>query len=324
MNVLVLSELDDTQLSDLSALLTRSQEFDGHPALAEPQRAAAARRDLGAEGARAVLGYEGRSLVGCAFVTPATDGATALHVAIDPRHRRDAAPVAGAADGTESIKSALMRIALEHVHELEIEHDTVRLWSMGADKDDDADAARFGFTPERDLLEMQVPLPLPSEIRASARPVVTRPFEPGRDDEAWLAINNLAFSGHPEQGGWTLEDLHQRMRADWFDPQAFLMVDNEDGTGLLGSCWNKVHHESSPVMGEIYVISVDPARHNQGWGRALTVAGLQWIAAQGITLGILYTTSSNTPAVALYTSLGFTVDHVDRSYRRGQVPQPVS
>jgi len=298
MNVLVLSQLDDTQLSDLSSLLTRCEEFDGHPALAEPQRAAAARRDLGAEGARAVLAYEGRSLVGCAFITPATDGATALHVAVDPLHRGG------------PVKTSLIRIALEDDHG----HDTVRLWLMAATDGDDADAARLGFTPERDLLQMRVPLPLPAEVVAGARPVVTRPFEPGRDDEAWLDINNRAFAGHPEQGGWTLEDLHERTKADWFDPEAFLMVDSEDGTGLLGSCWNKVHHESTPVMGEIYVISVDPARHGAGWGRALTVAGLQWIAAQGITVGMLYTTASNTPAVALYTSLGFTVDHVDRSY----------
>jgi mycothiol synthase len=296
MNVLVLSQLDDTQLSDLSSLLTRCEEFDGHPALAEPQRAAAARRDLGAEGARAVLAYEGHSLVGCAFITPATDGATALHVAIDPLHR------------ARSIKTLLIRIVLE-----DVDH-TVRLWLMQATDGDDADAARFGFTPERDLLQMRVPLPLPPGVVASARPVVTRPFEPGRDDEAWLDINNRAFAGHPEQSAWTLEDLHERTTAEWFDPEAFLMVDDEDGTGLLGSCWNKVHHESKPVMGEIYVISVDPARHGAGWGRALTVAGLQWIAAQGITVGMLYTTASNTPAVALYTSLGFTVDHVDRSY----------
>jgi mycothiol synthase len=219
-------------------------------------------------------------------------------VAIDPLHRGG------------PLKTLLIRIALEDQHE----HDTVRLWLMQATDGDDADAARLGFTPERDLLQMRVPLPLPPQVVASARPVVTRPFEPGRDDEAWLDINNRAFAGHPEQGGWTLEDLHERTTADWFDPEAFLMVDSEDGTGLLGSCWNKVHHESRPVMGEIYIISVDPARHGAGWGRALTVAGLQWIAARGITVGMLYTTASNTPAVALYTALGFTVDHVDRSY----------
>jgi mycothiol synthase len=67
-------------------------------------------------------------------------------------------------------------------------------------------------------------------------------------------------------------------------------------------------------LGEIYVISVDPSRHGEGWGRALTVAGLQWLAAQGLTVGMLYTDASNTGAVALYGHLGFTVDHVDRSY----------
>ena len=102
-------------------------------------------------------------------------------------------------------------------------------------------------------------------------------------------------------------------------PAAFLIADSEDGTGLIGSCWDKLHLDSTPVMGEIYVISVNPARHSEGWGRALTVAGLQWIADQGITTGMLYTTASNTPAVKLYTSLGFTIDHVDRSYVRAPV-----
>ncbi len=152
---------------------------------------------------------------------------------------------------------------------------------MQATDRDDADAARLGFTPERDLLQMRVHLPLPADIVAGTRPVVTRPFVPGRDDEAWLTINNLAFADHPEQGAWTLEDLHERTSAEWFDPEAFLVADSEDGTGLIGSCWDKVHLDSTPVMGEIYVISVNPARHGEGWGRALTVAGLAVDRRQG-------------------------------------------
>jgi ribosomal protein S18 acetylase RimI-like enzyme len=38
------------------------------------------------------------------------------------------------------------------------------------------------------------------------------------------------------------------------------------------------------------------------------------MAAQGVRVGMLYTTASNTTAVRLYESLGFTVNHVDRSY----------
>ena len=64
------------------------------------------------------------------------------------------------------------------------------------------------------------------------------------------------------------------------------------------------------------MIAVDPRHHGQGWGRSLTVAGLESIARRGVTVGMLYTDATNEAAVALYRSLGFTVDHVDRSYRR--------
>ena len=303
MIVVVRRELDPVQLSELSSLLTRCERADHHPALAEPQRAAAARADLGAEGAQVVLAYEDQAgLVGCAFITPALDGALALHVAVDPDHR----------DGSEGIQHELLRTALQQTTD-DGGHQ-VRLWIMQATAADDATAHDLGFEPERDLVQMRVPLPLPPEVVASARPVATRPFEPGRDDAAWLSINNAAFAGHPEQGRWTLDDLHEHMKFDWFDLDGFLVADRPDGNGLLGSCWTKIHRTTEPVLGEIYVISVDPALHSQGWGRALTVAGLQWMAGQGVTVGMLYVTGSNTAAVKLYESLGFTVDHVDRSY----------
>jgi mycothiol synthase len=308
-NVLVLSELDETRRADLAALLARCEAADGHPALAEPQRAAVAEKEFGRDGSHAILAYAGTTLIGCAIVTPAIDGATALHVAVDPAHREDGG-TGDAGPSSEPIQTELIRTALAQTH------GTVRLWLMQATERDDLAAAGLGFEPERDLLQMRVPLPLPAETVARARPVTTRAFRPGTDDEAWLAINNLAFAGHPEQGGWTLDDLHERIGADWFDPEGFLMADSPDGSGLIGSCWTKIHRENDPVLGEIYVISVDPARHSQGWGKALTVAGLVWMSDRGVTIGMLYTTSTNTAAVALYESLGFTTDHVDRSYVR--------
>ena len=46
---------------------------------------------------------------------------------------------------------------------------------------------------------MRVGLPLAATVRTGP-PIEVRPFRPGQDDQAWLATNNRAFAGHPEQG----------------------------------------------------------------------------------------------------------------------------
>jgi mycothiol synthase len=192
----------------------------------------------------------------------------------------------------------------------------IHFWVMQASAADDVRAAAEGFVPERDLLQMRVALPLPAEVVAATRPLVTRAFVVGRDEEPWVETNNRAFDGHPEQGAWTVAELQERMAADWVELDDFLIADDPDGPGLIGACWTKVHRDRNPVLGEIYVIDVDPRHHGQGWGRSLTVAGLTHLAARGITVGMLYTDATNVAAIALYRSLGFTVDHIDRSYRR--------
>jgi mycothiol synthase len=81
-----------------------------------------------------------------------------------------------------------------------------------------------------------------------------------------------------------------------------------------------MHRDAHPVLGEIYVIAVNPRHHGQGWGRSLTVAGLEYLAGRGVRHGMLYTEADNTTAIGLYRSLGFTFDHVDRSYRLAAPP----
>jgi mycothiol synthase len=138
----------------------------------------------------------------------------------------------------------------------------------------------------------------------------------GRDEHAWLEVNNRAFAGHPEQGGWTLDTIKQREHADWFDPNGFLVAFDRDG--LAGFCWTKIHPAMPPkepvALGEIYVIGADPARQGRGLGRALTVGGLASIANRGVTMGMLYVDGANTAAVGLYRSLGFTTHRVDLAY----------
>ena len=164
-----------------------------------------------------------------------------------------------------------------------------------------------GFTPHRDLLRLRRELPaLPTDL-------TTRPFTP-EDAEAFLAVNNLAFDWHPEQGGMTLEVLQARQSESWYDPEGFLL--HEVDGDLAGFCWTKVHADQSPPLGEIYVIAVHPEHHGRGLGRALTLAGLAHLAGRGLRHAILYVESDNRPALRMYWGLGFDKEFTNRAYQR--------
>jgi mycothiol synthase len=195
----------------------------------------------------------------------------------------------------------------------------VTLWVHAAGSADDGpedDAVRgAGMTFRRDLLELRVPLPL-ATTASWPEHVVVRAFVTGRDEAAWLAVNNRAFAGHPEQGGWDVETLVRREAEPWFDPEGFLLAFDDEG--LAGFCWTKVHPPDPPsepqARGEIYVIGVDPGRQGSGLGRALVIGGLDSLAQRGIRVGMLFVDGDNVAALALYRSLGFTTYRVDRAY----------
>jgi mycothiol synthase len=171
-------------------------------------------------------------------------------------------------------------------------------WWTDADNDGIRRAAdEVGLTLERSLHEMRVDLPMGS--RAS---VATRAFTTA-DIDAWLRVNNRAFAGHPEQGGWDRETLATRLAEPWFDPDGFRLY--EDDGVVAAFCWTKVHLEMTPPVGEIYVIGVDPDLHGRGLGRELTMAGLDWMADHGLTEAMLYVDGGNATARRLYERLGF-------------------
>ena len=193
----------------------------------------------------------------------------------------------------------------------------VELWVFGADPGSDHVAGSFGFDVARELCQLRVTLPLHEAPRWPAG-VTVRPFEPGRDDDAWLTVNNRAFATDPDQGGWDLATLAGREREPWFEPAGFLLA--VDARGLAGFCWTRVHPAAPPMeplaLGEIYVIGVDPDRQGQGLGRALVVAGLADLHDRhDVSRGMLFVDRSNDAAVRLYRSIGFTLTRVDRAYR---------
>jgi mycothiol synthase len=182
---------------------------------------------------------------------------------------------------------------------------TAQLWIHDVSDDADALAQSLGAAAYRDLWQVRCPLP------AARSTLETRAFT-AADTDLLVAVNNRAFSWHPEQSGVTRESLETTMAEPWFNPDGFRLFER-DGE-LLGFCWTKVHPTMEPVHGEIYVIAVDPSVHGQGLGTPMTLAGLDWISDQGIEHALLYVESDNDPANATYLKIGFTHFRTDRAY----------
>ena len=301
-SVEVKRRMGEDDLTTITALLVLAARADGHHPLGEHKWL-----DLVQGGRHGFLGLVAREPehphpVGYAQLSRGTDS-WGLEIVVHPHHR--------SADG--SVTADLLRAALAAVGATGGGH--LHWWVPKPTPTHDAIAAAAGLDRGRDLLQLRrsLPAPPPPLPRLSLRA-----FRRGEDEEAWLEVNNRAFSWHPEQGGWDLETLRAREREPWFDPEGFLLLEHEGK--LEGFCWTKVHAAEDPPLGEIYVIAVDPVAQGSGLGRALVLEGLDHLARQGLTVGMLYVDASNTPARRLYDSLGFAIDHVDRAYTTDVAP----
>jgi mycothiol synthase len=293
--------LTTAQVAAVSALVDDATDLDGVRALSE--HVLLHLRYGGDQPARNVLVWEGRPerLVAYAHldVTDQLAGPSA-ELVVSPAARR------------HGFGRALVDHLLAHTG------GRLRLWAHGDLPEAALMAHRLGFQKVRVLWQMRRSLSVPLPRIGPPEAVTIRTFVPGADDAAWLALNARAFAAHPEQGSWTIEDLHQRTGERWFDPAGFFLAERDHR--LIGFHWTKVHgdemHGHEPI-GEVYVVGVDPAAHGQGLGRLLTVVGLRHLRARGLLDAMLYVDESNVTAIKLYESLGFSRFDTDTLFLRG-------
>lgn len=189
-----------------------------------------------------------------------------------------------------------------------------------------------GAVKVRELLVMDLPLAKLEQLVAELPDVLPESFrtevlladwvesaammDPSFVDESWLEVNNEAFDWHPEQGGWDRDTLNFARKASWFDPHGVLLAWDKasidtDHPRLLGFHWTKLRRDGDRpddlLVGEVYVIGLAAAARGKGWGRALTAAGIKYLADKGAKTVELYVEGDNTAAIAAYEALGFTV-----------------
>ena len=297
----VADRLDSHDTSEVLALISTVTDADGMAPLSE--HVLLHLRHGGDEGGRHLIATDdSHAIIGYAHLdsTDEVHGASA-ELAVHPDHRR-------CGIGHQLVES-LIRSTVDG---------RLRLWAHGEQAAAAALARSFGFAHSRVLWQMRRSLLAPLPEVALPDGVSMRTFVPGIDDAPWLELNGRAFAGHPEQGEWTLVDLHQRMSEPWFSPEGFLLANDDTDGSLVGFHWKKVHgrhnsHGHEPI-GEVYVVGVDAAWGGRGLGRALTVAGLQHLRSLGLGQAMLYVDATNTAAIALYESLGFTRWDTDVMY----------
>ncbi len=316
----VLGRLGLTDVQAVKALVDRATRTDGTAPLSEHvllHLAAGGDADT-----RNLLSREGERVVAYAHldVTDAVEGSSAeLVVAPDARGR--------------GYGRAFVQSLLEQSPD-----GRLRLWAHGDLAAAGRLASSLGFRRSRVLFQMRRSLagePFP-EVRLPDG-VSVRTFEVGQDEQAWTDLNNRAFADHPDQGGWSLQEVALREREPWFDPKGFFLA--ERGGRLIGSHWTKVHgghgggephdhdghlrthpdseHHDHPPIGEVYIVAVDPAEQGRGLGPALTLLGLHSLRSRGLDSVLLYVDESNAAAVRVYENLGFTQHAVDVMYTRG-------
>ncbi|MEV5733897.1 mycothiol synthase [Streptomyces sp. NPDC052292] len=287
------SALDPDQAEAVLGLLAEAARVDGQQPVSEQGRLQL--HGGPREGVSHLLLTAGDELVGYGQLED-TDPveAPAAELVVHPAHR-------GHGHG-RALGSALLAVSGKRL----------RVWAHGGHSAARHLAQVLGLTLFRELRQMRRPLTDP-ELSEPVLPegVSVRPFVPGKDDAAWLAVNAAAFAHHPEQGSLTQRDLDDRKALPWFDPAGFFLAERRGE--LVGFHWTKVHAEEA--LGEVYVLGVRPGEQGGGLGKALTMIGLRHLAAQGLPTAMLYVDADNKAAVAVYERLGFTTYETDLMYR---------
>lgn len=294
--------LDEPAASEVLALAGRAADADGVEAVSEAFRLALRSPR---SGVTHLLAYAGDSPSEAVLGYAAVDSSGSAELVVDPDARR------------QGVGRALLRAVLDG--------GTAGVWAHGDLPAARALASAEGLVPTRELHVMQRAVREGDDVD----PVLpegfsVRTFEPGRDEQAWLDINRLAFATHPEQGSITLADLQERMAQDWFDPSGFLLVEDvtvtQDGGQHPVAAFHWTKREPGSDTGEVYVVGVHPAYQGRGLAGPLTGLGTAHLARQGVGTIELYVDGDNTRALATYRRAGFEDAAVHVVYRRPAAP----
>ena len=293
--MLHLKQLTSDQQTGVLALIKSATDHDGIPPIAD--HILLHLRHGGDKSDSHLVILDNQKIIGYAHLDQ-TDlvAGPAVELVVDPDHRQSGI---GNQLLSEAIKICGTRL---------------RLWSHGDLPVASKLAIANNFIQVRTVIQMSKSLGEITPVSEIDNAITIRTFLPGLDSDNWLTLNNKAFTNHPEQGNWSINDLNLRLKEDWFDEKGFFIAEKQNL--MVGATWTKIHGATShqhdgedshdhPAIGEIYITAVDPSFYRLGIGKALTTTALNYLKYQGLNQVILYVDEENKAAINLYQSLGF-------------------
>jgi mycothiol synthase len=270
----------------IDRFLARLEERDGYQPLSDAKLVSLGKVD------RYLTIQEDRNVVALGAVAEHTRGSDARHwsaeTAVDPSMRF--------AEFEDVVLSRTLDLVPKGL--------TATVWSRRPSLD--GALIRAGFSPHRSLVQMRVTLPLDAMAAAETTPMQTS------EEDVLIAINRAAFGTHPEAASLDASELAVLRAQDWFDLEGIRL--HRTDTTVDAFCWTKVHRGGE---GEIYRIGVSPSAQGRGLGKAMVLAGFEYLSQhRGCSTGTLWVDESNTPAMRLYASIGMEVTARNREFAR--------
>ena len=146
-------------------------------------------------------------------------------------------------------------------------------------------------------LEAEIAAVVPEAVWPAGATV--RNFEPGRDEAACHALQNLAWSQYKTYEPVTFERWTDLTREPDFDPALWFLA--EDEGRLVGMCLCREYEELAWVIS----LGVDPEARGRGLGEALLRHAFDRLRARGVTrVGLSVSSRNAQSAWRLYERVG--------------------
>lgn len=217
---------------------------------------------------------------------------------------------------TTAIEDELMDWAVARVRAVAQDQQEMVLGAHACDEDTAKTTflTRHGFVPSADVV-LTMHHPLDDSIPEPALPAgwTLRPLRGASEIAAYVVAHQAAYGTQK----MTAELRSSILDNPRYRPDLDLVAISPDGT-LVAFCVCSIddllNQQTGRKEGEIGIVGTRPEFRGQGLGRAMVLAGLRALKAQGMDTATLSVGNWNTAALGLYQALGFRTVAQQRSY----------